>query len=240
MRFSLGLILFIALFVAVSAKSKKSAVKKAVIKVAKPQVQYTVRKSSKKKKVKKAVIKLAKKKLKKAVVKKLTKKKKKKPIIAPVSSSRSAACVSTEWVRKRGLEGETFGTPQIAKVLCFPGGNIPCGTPGHLLRNVQDSTLISYQEACEHHRVDCIESSMLVSELSHSFDWSQFTTDDRLELTSVSANPSASASSLSRFVAVAADLLIRYGMGDFCNSIMQFLRARESLLVFALELSNRK
>lgn len=134
--------------------------------------------------------------------------------------AKQASCVSTSWLQERGLEQATLGASNLATVLCVPGENFPCGTPGHMLRDNRKGSLMTYREVCEI-RADCIESAMLVSKLSHTFDWSQFKNEDGLELTSVSACPSSTAISASRIVAVLADGLNRNGMGAISNLITE-------------------
>lgn len=237
MRSSHVFMFFIILSLSVSVSSKKSkALKKGLVKLAKSKAKSKTKTSSKKKAaLKKGLIKLAKHKAKKKVKKALSKPSKSKSKVN--LSSRKASCVSTEWIRRRGLEDKTFGTPQTAQVLCIPDEDLPCGTPGHLLRNVQQSSLISYQDVCEQ-RSDCMESTMLVSKLSHSFDWSQFKIEGRLELTSVSASTSSSPFSFSRIMAVAADGLIRNGMGYICDFAMIIARAYGSTLDVALKFTD--
>jgi len=142
------------------------------------------------------------------------------PITIKTNNKGQASCVSTAWIQEHKLEHATLGSSHFAKVLCVPGDKIPCGTPGHLLRSGQQGSLMTYREVCEI-RADCIESSMLVSKLSHSFDWSRFKNANGLELTSVSACPTSTPISPSRIVAVLADGLNRNGMGAICNFISE-------------------
>jgi len=124
-----------------------------------------------------------------------------------------ASCVSSAWLLERNLHHATLGSSGIAKVICLPDSSLPCGTPGHILRNAVNGRLVTYREVCAH-RSGCIHSTMLVSKLSHSFDWSEFKT-----LTSVSVHPSSSVLYLSRIVAAIANGLNRRGFGAVCNLI---------------------
>jgi len=129
------------------------------------------------------------------------------------------ACISTAWLRKHGLLHAQLGKSNGAsKVLCIPDSNLPCGTPGHILRD-QSGTLVTYNEVCAE-RGDCIQSNMQVSQIRHDVDWSSHKSHG-LELTSLSAHPSSSTASPSRIVAHAADLLNRYGLGLVVNMISQ-------------------
>jgi len=154
------------------------------------------------------------------------------------SKNSGAVCVSTAWLENRGLQLATIGTPRFSNVLCLPGGKLPCGTPGHLLRG-SDGVLISYREICER-RSDCVATSMSVSQLSHSFDWSVVKNDDGVQLTSVSVHPFSSSVSPSRIVAVIADKLNSLGLGHLCNFIAQFSGAHSTLLHRALTLTANK
>lgn len=158
---------------------------------------------------------------------------------ATESDKNSTVCVSTVWLRQRGLAHATLGAPMFSSVLCIPGtGKLPCGTPGHLLRD-RDGALVSYEEVCRH-RNDCVASAMLVSKLKHDFDWAVVEDDDGLQLTSLSAHPFSSPGSPSRIVAYVADNLNRLGLGQLCNIITQFSAAQTTLVRHALELTTRK
>lgn len=139
--------------------------------------------------------------------------------VAPTATA-EPPCVSTEWLRMRRLLHEAIHHAGSAPVLCVPAGELPCGTPGHLLRTTTDK-LVSYQEVCEKRR-DCVQSTMEVSQLSHAFDWSPFRSDDgTLSLTSLSAHPDAPAGAwtTSRIVAHAADMLNNAGFGFVSNFV---------------------
>lgn len=150
----------------------------------------------------------------------------------PQSNSNShqdlAPCISTSWLRERGLEHAAIHHGGTANVLCVPGlPELPCGTPGHLLREYASGSggcnLVTYREVCARRR-GCIKSATAVSQLSHAFDWSQFKAAGALEgstvqLTSLSAHPLSSPSSPSRFVAYLADRLNSAGLGALCNAV---------------------
>jgi len=112
----------------------------------------------------------------------------------------------------------------VAKVFCVPG--LPCATFGHLLRECTGSReckLVTYLEVCER-RSDCIESTTAVSQLSHTFDWSQFRVDGNagattLVLTSLSAHPNSGRTSTSRVIASVADHFNSIGLGSICNAV---------------------
>jgi len=131
-------------------------------------------------------------------------------------------CVSTQWILERGLQHAVLrdSGAQMQPVLCIPdnNGDIPCGTPGHLLRDANTRKLVSYQTLCDKRR-DCISTSMPVSQLSHNYDWSRYRTEN-YELTSLSAHPHAKTQySPSRILAGIADMLNRAGMGRMCDLI---------------------
>lgn len=98
-------------------------------------------------------------------------------------------------------------------------------TPGHLLRRCGSSGschLISYRQLCSE-EMECIETSMPVSSLIHSFDWSQYQTTmtscDSLHVTSVTQHPYATVRHPSRLVAITAEAINRYGLGYLCDTI---------------------
>lgn len=129
-------------------------------------------------------------------------------------------CVSTVWLRNNGLANFAIRHAGLARVLCIP--HLPCGTPGHLLRD-GNSNLVSYREVCKYRRSDCVESVMSVSQLSHTFDWSQFRTiDDSLSLTSLSAHPHSTRWSYSRIIAHLNDRMNKLGLGSVCNVVALF------------------
>lgn len=134
-------------------------------------------------------------------------------------------CVSTQWLAERGIQRATVlrdFAPSRAHVLCIPDADIPCGTPGHLLRAVATGELMSYRTICEDHRKDCVRSAMPVSQLSHNYDWSVYT--DRVgtyELTSLSAHPDAESKySPSRLLATVVDTLNKAGLGRVCDAFL--------------------
>jgi len=143
---------------------------------------------------------------------------------ASKASSDACYCISTQWLKARNLLHArirpTAIAITIAPVLCIPGiGGLPCGTPGHLLRD-QSGKLVSYRQVCAT-RSDCIESVMEVSQLSHSYDWSPHNFGN-FRLTSLSAHPLSSTTSLfsaSRIIAHVTDLLNRAGLGFISNFI---------------------
>lgn len=124
-------------------------------------------------------------------------------------------CVSTAWLLYRGVAHATLRDAGVSPVLCIPGSGLPCGTAGHLLR--EKDSLVSYREVCEK-RSDCVQSTMKVSQLSHTFDWSVYQSNG-LELTSLSAHPNSAAMSPSRMVAKLADALNRVGLGAVTNAV---------------------
>lgn len=145
------------------------------------------------------------------------------PTPAVVTPEQKPVCVSTKWLNERSLQHETlrhFPTP--VGVLCIPGlADLPCATPGHILRACTGGScqLLTYREICAS-RADCVESTMPVSQLSHTWDWAQHyveSSSTRFELTSVSA--SSHAPSRSRMVAQVADSLNRAQLGHLCNLI---------------------
>ncbi len=140
------------------------------------------------------------------------------------SSPEPKKCVSTAFLRKHNLLDEAIVHGGSAKVLCIPG--LPCGTSGHLIRkcNFQGlCDLVSYKEVCEN-RVDCVESRMQVSQLSHKYDWSKFqikSDDTTFSLTSLSVDPESRSTyfSFSRCVAIMTDFMIQYGMSSVCDVV---------------------
>lgn len=127
-------------------------------------------------------------------------------------------CVSTEWIKNENLSKHVLRNGKQSKVLCIPG--LPCATRGHVLRQCnsrKQCDLRTYQEVCEK-RYDCTESTILVSQLSHSFDWSVYRSGN-LQLTSLSMNSPAGMYSISRCVAQAAEIMIRNEMGSICNFV---------------------
>jgi len=133
-------------------------------------------------------------------------------------------CISTQWLVERGLQGAVLRNSGTSNqnVLCIPddNGNIPCGTPGHLLREANTGKLISYQTVCDE-RKDCIRSAMPVSQLSHDYDWSFYRTG-KFELTSLSAHPDSKSNDYapSRILAALADMLNTAGLGRLCDSFV--------------------
>lgn len=131
-------------------------------------------------------------------------------------------CVSTAFLRQNNLLHMALNHGEHANVLCIPG--LPCATSGHLVRSCttdHSCRLVTYREICDN-RVDCIESRMPVSQLSHKYDWSQFRSISDsvvLSLTSLSVNPdSASAFYYSSWtIAAVADMLIKNGLGIVCD-----------------------
>lgn len=157
-------------------------------------------------------------------------------VVKPNFSSRGkAAYISTAWLEKYHLENAIIKSIAFAKVLCVPG--LPCGTPGHLLRRceygIAGCRLLTYREACSND-LDCAESAMEVSQLSHTYDWSTFHTssseDTIYELTSVSAHSLSGPWSPSRMVANAGDYLNRMGLGSVCNAFSLFPSYYQSTL----------
>jgi len=140
------------------------------------------------------------------------------------TNSTAQACISTSWLRERGLNHAAIHHGGVAKVFCVPG--LPCATFGHLLRECTGSReckLVTYLEVCER-RSDCIESTTAVSQLSHTFDWSQFRVDGNagattLVLTSLSAHPNSGRTSTSRVIASVADHFNSIGLGSICNAV---------------------
>lgn len=135
-------------------------------------------------------------------------------------------CVSTTWLEQEGLSDAAIRNFESAPVLCIPG--LPCATPGHLLRECKSGekscTLITYQEQCRQ-RSDCISSTMPVSRLRNTFDWSVYqaigsSPDSTIHLTSISANPSSGPLSFSFTLARVADALVRNGLGVLCDGIV--------------------
>ncbi len=131
-------------------------------------------------------------------------------------------CISTAFLMERSLGHAAIRHFGAADVFCIPG--LPCGTAGHLLREcTSDATcrLVSYGKVCQQ-RSDCVASKMEVSQLKHSFDWSQYHTSSgstTLSLTSLSANPDSSQLAPSRIVAKMTDLLNQVGLGFVCDAV---------------------
>lgn len=140
-----------------------------------------------------------------------------------VKAADNPPCVSTAWLQSRGVAHATLRNAGSASVLCIPGSDLPCGTLGHLLRD--GSSLVSYREVCEK-RTDCVESTMTVSQLSHTFDWSVYQSNG-LELTSLSAHPASHNMSPSRMVANVADALNRGGLGAFTNAVAGMMNSEK-------------
>lgn len=59
-------------------------------------------------------------------------------------------CVDSVWVIGNGHAKGVLKWSEFARVLCIPGAELPCGTPGHLLHKCDDGkcTLVSYSETC--------------------------------------------------------------------------------------------
>lgn len=130
-------------------------------------------------------------------------------------------CIETRWLRAQVLEHAVLRHAGPAQVLCPPG--LPCGTPGHLLRecNGAECILTSYRNACAR-RGDCVSSVTQVSQLSHAHDWSEYSiphSSSSLSLTSLSAHPEAKQYSTSMLVARATDALNRHGLGRVSNTV---------------------
>lgn len=135
-------------------------------------------------------------------------------------------CIATSWLRKRGLQHAAIRHGGVANVLCIPGTSLPCGTPGHILRECtrerRECKFLTYREVCER-RLDCINSATAVSQLSHTFEWSQFKAvaeGTSLELTSLSAHPLSGLSSPSRIIAQVVHGLNSMGLGSLCNAVI--------------------
>ena len=134
-------------------------------------------------------------------------------------------CISSQFLFERGLEHSAIRHHGVADVLCIPG--LPCGTPGHLLRECSRTSdvscrLVSYDRVCRD-RKDCIQSRMPVSQLKHSHDWSVYRVNSgstSLSLTSLSADPEGSLFAPSYIVAKIADTLNAVGLGFICDSIV--------------------
>lgn len=146
------------------------------------------------------------------------------------SAPTKPACIATSWLRGRGLEHATIRHTGVAPVLCISRSSLPCATSGHLLRECTKGTrackLKTYREVCQS-REDCIESASAVSQLSHTFDWSQFKADGitertTLELTSLSAHPYSGPSTPSRIFACIGNYLNSIGLGSLCNAAAKF------------------
>jgi len=144
-----------------------------------------------------------------------------KSIATCVTAAENPPCVSTAWLKSAGVAHATLRHAGMASVLCIPGSTLPCGTPGHLLR--QGASLVSYREVCATRT--CVESAMHVSQLSHTFDWSVYKSVNGLELTSLSAHPDSYNMSPSRIIAKFADALNRAGLGSVTNAVAGVMNA---------------
>lgn len=146
------------------------------------------------------------------------------PVVAEPAPTPTTDCVSTLWIEKNGFSDGIMKKFAKAPVLCIP--DLPCGTPGHALRECDIGNkcrLHTYKEICED-RNDCVQSVMPVSRLRSSFDWSAVTktTSDvsgSLTMTSISMHPDASYISVSRMIANVAEKLIQNGMGWAIDSM---------------------
>jgi len=141
------------------------------------------------------------------------------------------ACISTAWLKERDLEHASIRAGTMSKVYCI-SDNLPCATPGHLLRDTTSGKFLSYSEVCEM-RLDCVESFMLVSQLDHTFDWSVYRSSN-LELTSLSVHPLSTHAATAYLIANAADILNRAGLGVISNTIalipVRYAIAMESII----------
>ena len=137
-----------------------------------------------------------------------------------MKSCEQAVCVSTKFLVSHGLHGKAIRHFGSASVICIPG--LPCGTPGHLLRecNEQVCKLVSYEQVCER-RSDCVRTKMGVSQLKHSHDWSNYqvrTKHTTISLTSLSADASATSSiAPSRILAKLIDTMNHVGLGKLSD-----------------------
>lgn len=129
-----------------------------------------------------------------------------------------AVCVSTAWLKERNLLHARLRDTGTSPVLCIPGnGNLPCGSPGHILRDSISGKLRTYREVCAE-RMDCVASTMEVSQLNHRLDWSVYKSHG-LALTSLSAHPLSTPMSPSRVVACIADFFNRIGLSSVINAV---------------------
>lgn len=136
-------------------------------------------------------------------------------------------CVETAWLQRNGLSHGVFENFGNARVLCV-SEDLPCGTPGHILRACNESgcMLKTYADVCSNNP-ECVETVKPVARLRHSFDWSVIRSSKcskfgNLQLTSLSQAENAGRYSSSRFIAHVADGLIRSGLGFVCDSIVAF------------------
>lgn len=136
-------------------------------------------------------------------------------------------CVETAWIERQGLGDGIWEKYGDSRVLCVDE-NLPCGTPGHLLRacNAQGCSLKTYSEMCAN-KPDCIETVKPVARLRHNFDWSVVRSSGcsefgEIELTSVSQSVDAGLYSVPRFVAKTADFFNTNGLGFLCDGVVGF------------------
>jgi len=134
---------------------------------------------------------------------------------ANATETKKKPCIATQWLAERGLMSRALRhSTGTAEVLCINSSGLPCGTPGHLLRESRTGLLRSYAEICS--VKDCISTSVAVSQLSHQYDWSIFG-ENGLQLTALSAHPDSTTYSPSRIVARLADNLNEMGLGLISN-----------------------
>lgn len=154
----------------------------------------------------------------------------------PGAVENEEVCVSTAWLVDNGLEEHTIHFGGVASVLCIPG--LPCATFGHLLRYCEPfggCKLVTYDEVCKR-RLDCTQTKTAVSQLSHTFDWSIYTSSDKfLQLTSLSVHPRAGKMALSRLIAHVGDRLNSNGYGQLTNAISRFARSESDGFQFMWE-----
>lgn len=157
------------------------------------------------------------------------------PEEAEAISTESVPCISTQWIENNDMSHGILKRGGLSSVLCPTG--LPCGTPGHLLRECNGVTcdLVTYAEVC---RIsgDCIESVEHVSQLSNQLDWSKFKVG-QLSLTSLSVNPMSSKNSLSRFIAKVTDFMNGNGLGTL-SDFVAMIPHRVDMLHKALVSSN--
>ncbi|KAI0560743.1 hypothetical protein FGB62_102g022 [Gracilaria domingensis] len=140
------------------------------------------------------------------------------------SSESVPDCVETSWLKRNGLGHGILRERGASSVLCPP--NLPCATPGHLLRKcdiASSCTLQTYAQTCKE-REDCVYRCTEVSRLRNSVDWSMVSSSESngisLYLTSLSVHEHESRFPFSHGVAHLADWLNSRGLGDICDTVV--------------------
>lgn len=115
---------------------------------------------------------------------------------------------------------------ETGTILCIPTEDLPSGTPGHILRQCNDTvdskcTLKSYSEACDE-RSDCYAKTVPVPRLRSTCARSIVKISD--EFTSLSKHDpktnSEMAVTISHGIVIVADILKKHGFGQVVDIVV--------------------